>query len=89
VQKLLRKARKGTRPIYVTGSYDEALRHETGMHFGGVQVANERLHATADGRRPLVVTAISSTASCGAFAGWRCSATGPTAWRSGSTTGST
>jgi len=55
VRKLLRKARNGTRLIYLTDNHDEALRHYAGMHFGGVRVVNERLHATADGRRLLVV----------------------------------
>jgi len=54
VQKLLRKARKGTRLIYLTGNHDEVLRQYTGMHFGGVLVVNEMLHETADGRRLLV-----------------------------------
>ena len=38
VQKLLRKARKGTKVIYVPGNHDEPLRDYTEMHFGGVEV---------------------------------------------------
>lgn len=55
VQKLLRKARKGTRLIYVPGNHDEVLRGYTGHHFGGVEVVPEAIHETADGRRMLVL----------------------------------
>jgi UDP-2,3-diacylglucosamine pyrophosphatase LpxH len=55
VQKLLRKARKGTRMIYIPGNHDEFLRDYYGMHFGGVEVAESIIHETADGRRLLVV----------------------------------
>jgi UDP-2,3-diacylglucosamine pyrophosphatase LpxH len=54
VQKLLRKARKGTRVIYVPGNHDEPLRDYDGMAFGGVVIANEIVHVTADGKRYLV-----------------------------------
>ena len=55
VQKLLRKARKGTRVIYVPGNHDEALRDYTDNHFGGVYVVGEAIHETADGRKLLVL----------------------------------
>ncbi|MGM0561704.1 MAG: UDP-2,3-diacylglucosamine diphosphatase [Pseudomonadota bacterium] len=55
VQKLLRKARKGTRLIYVPGNHDEVLRDYTGQHFGGVEVRHDTIHETADGRRLLVM----------------------------------
>ena len=55
VQKLLRKARKGARLIYVPGNHDEVLRQYTGVHFGGVEVVNDYIHETADGRRLLVM----------------------------------
>jgi UDP-2,3-diacylglucosamine pyrophosphatase LpxH len=55
IQKLLRKARKGTKVIYIPGNHDEALRDYTGNHFGGVHVASEMIHTTADGRRFLVL----------------------------------
>ena len=54
VQKLLRKARKGTRVTYVPGNHDEALRDYLDMHFGGVHVVGEAMHTCADGRRLLV-----------------------------------
>lgn len=55
VQKLLRKARKGTRIIYVPGNHDEFLRNYYGAHFGGVEVLEHDIHQTADGRRLLVI----------------------------------
>lgn len=55
VQKLLRKARKGTRIVYVAGNHDEFLRSFLGVHFGGVIVADKEIHEGADGRRYLVI----------------------------------
>ncbi len=55
VQKLLRRARKGTRIIYVPGNHDEFLRDFYGTHFGGIEVAENIIHVTADGRRFLVI----------------------------------
>ena len=55
IQKVLRKARKGTKVIYVPGNHDEALRDYVPIHLGGVQVADEPVHETADGRRFLVI----------------------------------
>jgi UDP-2,3-diacylglucosamine pyrophosphatase LpxH len=51
VQKLLRKARKGTRVIFVPGNHDEFARKYLGHNFGGVDVVEEYIHQTADGRR--------------------------------------
>jgi UDP-2,3-diacylglucosamine pyrophosphatase LpxH len=55
VQKLLRKARKGARMIYVPGNHDEFLREYYGTHFGGIEVAERHIHFGADGRRYLVI----------------------------------
>lgn len=54
VQKLLRKARKGARVIYIPGNHDEFLRDYVGAHFGGVELAQEIIHETDDGKRFLV-----------------------------------
>ncbi|HQZ46601.1 MAG TPA: UDP-2,3-diacylglucosamine diphosphatase [Usitatibacteraceae bacterium] len=54
VQKLLRKARKGTRVTYIAGNHDEALRHFLGVALGGIEIRDEAEHRTADGRRLLV-----------------------------------
>ena len=55
IQKLLRKARKGARVTYVAGSHDEAMRHFLGLAFGGIEIVDEAVHQTADGRRLLVI----------------------------------
>jgi UDP-2,3-diacylglucosamine pyrophosphatase LpxH len=55
VQKLLRMVRKGSRVIYVPGNHDEWLRPYALLHFGGVEVLDEAVHITADGRRLLVI----------------------------------
>ncbi|HKX46872.1 MAG TPA: UDP-2,3-diacylglucosamine diphosphatase, partial [Planctomycetota bacterium] len=55
VQALLRKARHGTRVLYVPGNHDESLRAYVGLSFGGVSVVSEAVHVTADGKRLLVV----------------------------------
>ncbi|MEM7654142.1 MAG: metallophosphoesterase [Pseudomonadota bacterium] len=55
IQKLLRKARKGTEVIYVPGNHDEALRDYVDMQFGGVTVLREAMHETADGKRFLIL----------------------------------
>ncbi|OXE36196.1 MAG: UDP-2,3-diacylglucosamine hydrolase [Phenylobacterium zucineum] len=54
VQKILRMARKGVKVIYVPGNHDEVVRDFIGVHFGGVVVARDAIHETADGRRFLV-----------------------------------
>lgn len=50
VQKLLRKARKGTRVVFVPGNHDEFARKYLGHNFGGVDVVEDAVHETADGR---------------------------------------
>jgi len=55
VQKLLRKARKGSRMIYVPGNHDEFMRDFYGIHFGGIEVIDKTIHVTADGKRYLVI----------------------------------
>jgi UDP-2,3-diacylglucosamine pyrophosphatase LpxH len=51
VQKVLRKARKGTRVIFVPGNHDEFARKYLGHNFGGVDVVEEHIHILADGRK--------------------------------------
>jgi len=51
VQKLLRKARKGTRVVFVPGNHDEFARKYLGHDFGGIEVVDDCIHTTADGRR--------------------------------------
>ena len=70
-QKLLRKARKGARLVYVPGNHDEFLRDYLGTHFGGIEVRNTDIHLTADGGGCSSSTATSSMSSCATRAGWR------------------
>lgn len=51
VQKILRKARKGTRVVFVPGNHDEFARRYVEHNFGGVDVVDDCMHTTADGRR--------------------------------------
>lgn len=51
VQKLLRRARKGCRVVFVPGNHDEFARAFAGHSFGGIEVVNDAVHLTADGRR--------------------------------------
>ena len=55
VQKLLRKARKGTRVVFVPGNHDEFARKYIGVRVGGIEVVDDCVHLTADGRRLWVV----------------------------------
>lgn len=55
VQKLLRKARKGTRVVYIPGNHDELLRRFLDINIGRIEVVSEALHVTAAGKRLLVL----------------------------------
>jgi UDP-2,3-diacylglucosamine pyrophosphatase LpxH len=55
VQKLLRRARKGTRVVFVPGNHDEMFRDFVDHHFGGIEVATDAVHVLADNRRLLVL----------------------------------
>jgi UDP-2,3-diacylglucosamine pyrophosphatase LpxH len=55
VQKILRAARKGCRVVFVPGNHDEFARQFTEHRFGGVEVAMQAVHTTADGRKLWVI----------------------------------
>jgi UDP-2,3-diacylglucosamine pyrophosphatase LpxH len=55
VQKILRKARKGTKVIYIAGNHDEVLRQFLGFTFGDIEICDEAVHTMVDGRKFLVV----------------------------------
>jgi UDP-2,3-diacylglucosamine pyrophosphatase LpxH len=55
VQKLLRKSRKETRVIYLTGNHDEFLEQFLGMRFGSVTITREVIHTAANGKKYLVL----------------------------------
>lgn len=55
VQKMLRRARKGCRVVFVPGNHDEFARMFVGHNFGGIEVVEEAVHTTADGRSLWVI----------------------------------
>jgi UDP-2,3-diacylglucosamine pyrophosphatase LpxH len=55
VRRLLKMAHNGTRVVLVAGNHDEMFRDYAGMSFGGIELALEAEHITADGRRLLVI----------------------------------
>lgn len=55
VQKILRKARKGVKVVFLPGNHDEFGRQFLGQAFGDIHVENSVVHQTADGRRLLVI----------------------------------
>jgi len=55
VWRIMKRARRGTRVIYIPGNHDEMFRQFTGLNFGGVEVRRKKIHTTADGRKLLVL----------------------------------
>ena len=55
VWRILKRARRGTRVVYIPGNHDEIVRQFAGMNFGGVEIARAAVHVTADDRRLLVL----------------------------------
>ena len=54
VQKILRKARKGSAVVYIPGNHDEAARQYRGLAFGEIVIREEAIHTTLRGKRLLV-----------------------------------
>ena len=55
VRRVLKRAKRGTHIVYVPGNHDEMFRQFAGLNFGGVEIRRHAIHATADGRRLLVL----------------------------------
>jgi UDP-2,3-diacylglucosamine pyrophosphatase LpxH len=55
VHRLMEKARNGTRVVFVPGNHDEVVRAYDGMDLGCIEVRDQVIHETADGRRLLVL----------------------------------
>jgi UDP-2,3-diacylglucosamine pyrophosphatase LpxH len=55
IQKLLRLARKGCKITCIPGNHDEFARGFLGHHFGGIAVAPEAVHLTAQGQKLWVI----------------------------------
>jgi UDP-2,3-diacylglucosamine pyrophosphatase LpxH len=54
IQKILRKARKGTRVIYIPGNHDELVAEFCGT-YGNIEIRPRAIHSTAIGERILVI----------------------------------
>ena len=50
VQKVLKKARHGTKVIFIPGNHDESLREFVGLTFGEIELHENYTHILADGR---------------------------------------
>jgi len=55
IQKLLRKARKGTKLVYIPGNHDENFRDFLNLRLGRVAILEEAVHMSASGKRYLVL----------------------------------
>ena len=55
VWRILKRAKRGTRIVYIPGNHDEMVRPFSGMDFGGVEIRRAAFHDTADGRRLMVL----------------------------------
>ncbi len=55
VQKVLRRARKGCRVLYIPGNHDELFRGFADLQLGGIEVVAEAIHETVEGKRLLVL----------------------------------
>jgi UDP-2,3-diacylglucosamine pyrophosphatase LpxH len=54
IQKILRKARKGTRVVYIPGNHDEMVGDFCGS-YGNIDIQRNAIHVTATGKRILVI----------------------------------
>jgi UDP-2,3-diacylglucosamine pyrophosphatase LpxH len=54
IQKILRKARKGTHVIYIPGNHDELVTDFCGA-YGNIEIKQRAIHVTASGERILII----------------------------------
>src|SRR5437667_6260713 len=54
IQKILRKARKGTHVIYIPGNHDELVAGFCGI-YGNIEIKQSAIHVTASGERILII----------------------------------
>ena len=54
IQKILRKARKGTRVVYIPGNHDELVTSFCGP-YGNIEIKENAIHVTAAGERILII----------------------------------
>jgi len=72
VRAILKKAKQGTKVIYVPGNHDGFLRDHVGAEFGKVTITREAIHETVDGRRLLVLHGdeFDKVVTCGRMMEW-------------------
>jgi UDP-2,3-diacylglucosamine pyrophosphatase LpxH len=54
IQKLLRKARKGTKVVYITGNHDEFIDHFFG-EYGNITICQDYIHITSTNKKLLII----------------------------------
>src|SRR5881396_190831 len=54
IQRILRKARKGTRVVYIPGNHDEMLADFCGA-YGNIDIRQNAIHVTSSGERILII----------------------------------
>jgi len=54
VWRVMKRAKRGTRVVFIPGNHDEMFRQFSGMTFGGIEIRRSAIHETADGRRLMV-----------------------------------
>ena len=55
IQKILRRGRKGTDIVYVSGNHDEILRNFGDNFFGNIHIVERAIHVTVDNKPMLVI----------------------------------
>lgn len=55
IRRVLTMAKRGTEVVFVTGNHDEFLRRYSGLTFGNIQLTDEVIHTTANGKQLLVL----------------------------------
>tara|TARA_X000001036_G_scaffold33242_3_gene27218 strand:- start:6655 stop:7482 length:828 start_codon:yes stop_codon:yes gene_type:complete len=55
IQKLLRKAKKGTDVKYIAGNHDEIIRKFIPITFGHIKIYNQYVHKTKKGKKYLII----------------------------------
>jgi UDP-2,3-diacylglucosamine pyrophosphatase LpxH len=55
VQRVINKAKQGTRVIYIPGNHDEQFRKHVGTTFNGIEIRLNAIHKTASNQRFLVM----------------------------------
>ena len=55
VRKILGKAKKGTKVVYIPGNHDELFRDHVGLQFGNIEIKKECLHINQQGKEFLIL----------------------------------